>query len=160
MKRRTRRFWKRTGDGVEPDDSRLPTHVTVLGALLASSSFFWNLACGAGSSGALTPPPTVLPPTLAKSFGSATSSLQVDTCVRVQFATVDSNYGPVQTPPADAYEGVGIPSPRERCSELPEVFTRRRPRSGRQDQNQDRSLQHIKTRRRSECHPQTTQSQS
>ena len=97
MKRRTRRFWKRTGDGVEPDDSRLPTHVTVLGALLASSSFFWNLACGAGSSGALTPPPTVLPPTLAKSFGSATSSLQVDTCVRVQFATVDSNYAPVQT---------------------------------------------------------------
>ena len=55
--------------------------------LLASSSSFWNLACGEGSSGALTPPPTVLPPTFAKPFGSATSSFQVDTCVRVWTVT-------------------------------------------------------------------------
>jgi hypothetical protein len=160
MKRRTRRFWKRTGDRVEPDDSHLPTHVTVLGAHACEFELFlesrWRPRILGGADSAplycllLSPSHLARPP----------SSLQVDTCVRVPFATVALITLLCRRPPADAYEGVGIPSPRERCSELPEVFTRRRPRSGRQDQNQDRSLQHIKTRRRSECHLQTTQSQS
>jgi len=43
--------------------------------LLATSGFFWSLACGGGSSGGSTPPPTVLPPTIAKAFGAASVAL-------------------------------------------------------------------------------------
>lgn len=43
--------------------------------LLAISSFFWNLACGGGSSGGSTPLSAVLPPTIAKAFGAASVAL-------------------------------------------------------------------------------------
>jgi len=42
---------------------------------LVSVSFFGILACGGGSSGGSTPPPNVLPPAIAKSFGSASVAL-------------------------------------------------------------------------------------
>ena len=161
MKRRTRRFWKRTGDRVDPDDSHLPTHVTVLGAhacefeLFLESRLRRRILGGADSASHCTASYSRQVIWLGHHHRSKWTLAFVPNSQQWTLITLLS-----RRPPADAYEGVGIPSPRERCSELPEVFRRRRPRSGRQDQNQDRSLQHIKTRRRSECHLQTTQSQS
>jgi arabinogalactan endo-1,4-beta-galactosidase len=47
--------------------------------LCVALSLLWNTACGGGSSGSGSPPPTVLPPSIAKVFGAASVSLNSTT---------------------------------------------------------------------------------
>jgi arabinogalactan endo-1,4-beta-galactosidase len=50
----------------------------------------WNTACGGGSSGSNSPPPTISPPTIAKAFGAASVALNATTTLTFNLSNPNS----------------------------------------------------------------------